>query len=324
MDGSTRKAKARTILRAQTADKKGPAKTENPLPYYVSRKRSPVIIASECPAVESQCGLSIPLPRMIFVITLLMMICFTLPMYASGTAVESGLNPAIATTPVVEAAGPMAPDTQKLPTQVVATSRPSIENRPIRVHAPHSEISSAESQENVSKPSGESTLGSISVQIFCALAAVIGLILLGRSLARKFIPGAATGSGKGVVEILARHPLSRQQSIVLVRIGSQIVALNQTKESSQSVLVISDQQEVANILGQIQGLKSTSIQQQFNGYLKTAERELEAGEDPDLFEAAKAIEGHDLESQLDEMTAARRQLMELRQQVHSVRETLKN
>jgi len=89
------------------------------------------------------------------------------------------------------------------------------------------------------------------------------------------------------------------------------------------VLVISDQQEVANILGQIQGQKSTSIKKQFDGYLNIAQRELETGEEePDLLEASKAVETHDLDAQLDEMAAARRQLMELRQQVRSVRDNL--
>jgi flagellar biogenesis protein FliO len=156
-------------------------------------------------------------------------------------------------------------------------------------------------------------------QVAAALLVVVGLILIGRALVRKFVPGAAAGTGKGVMEILARYPLAKNQSLVLVRIGSQLVVLNQTREASQSVMVISDQVEVANILGQIQGAKPRSIQEGFSNLLANARMDLES-EPPNANEAT--IEMGDLDSQLDEMAAAKRQLMELRQQVRSVRESL--
>lgn len=317
MDGSTHKAIARRALRAK-AEKKTTSANDDASPrHYISPTRSQVIIASECPAVESSCGLPIPMPTMLFVITTAIALMVSLPLRAGEAESSSHTN----TSALVDQAGPQPVVDAAKP--VAAATRPGIEQQPIRHTATNAGIVADTPKNSDIKPSSGTSTWNTSVQVFCALAVVIGLILLGRNMARKFIPGAATGSGKGVVEVLARHPLGRNQSIVLVRIGSQIVALNQTKENSQSVLVISDQQEVANILGQVQGLKTTSIQQQFNGYLKTAERELEAGEDPDLLEASKAIETNDLDSQLDEMAAARRQLMELRQQVRSVRDNLK-
>lgn len=323
MDGSTHKAAGRRDLRSRAEKKTTSAEAKDISPrHYISPKRSQVIIASECPAIESDCGLPIPCPTMLFVLTMVLAMMFSLPLYASGGGTEA----AGPTAQVAEIAGPapMATTAVEAVKPAVAATRPvGIEAQPIRHTSTNAGmVVDTTKTEETKKPASGSTWA-VSVQVFCALAVVIGLILLGRNLARKYIPGAATGSGKGVVEVLARHPLSRNQSLILVRIGSQIVALNQTKEASQSVLVISDQQEVANILGQIQGLKSTSIQKQFDGYLRTAERELEAGEDPDLLEAAKAVETHQLDEQLDEMAAARRQLMELRQQVRTVRENLK-
>ncbi len=148
---------------------------------------------------------------------------------------------------------------------------------------------------------------------------VLGLIYIGRALLRKYMPGAAVTSGKGVMEIMARYPLAKNQSLVLVRIGSQLVVLNQTREASQSVLVIHDQVEVANILGQIQGAKPASIQQGFSNLLANARMDLETTP-PGPSDAS--IELGDLDSQLDEMAAAKRQLMELRRQVRSVRESM--
>ena len=113
------------------------------------------------------------------------------------------------------------------------------------------------------------------LQVGAALTVVVGLILIGKAVAKKFVPGAKAGSGKGVIEILARYPLSKNQSLVLVRIGSQIVTLNQGKDQSQSVLVINDPNEVAKILGQIEGTSPKSIQAGFNKLLSNARMDLE-------------------------------------------------
>jgi hypothetical protein len=154
-------------------------------------------------------------------------------------------------------------------------------------------------------------------QVIAALAIVVGLIFIGRALVRKFVPGAAASNGKGVIEILARHPLAKNQAIVLVRIGSQIVALNQGKESSESVLVISEPMEVSRIIGQIEGKSPASLQAGFNRLLANARMDLENGE------AEPAPLGEEnLDEQLEEMAAAKRQLMELRQHVRTVRDSL--
>jgi flagellar biogenesis protein FliO len=174
-------------------------------------------------------------------------------------------------------------------------------------------------------PEGGLTKGLMSlVQVGGALAVVIGLIYIGRALVRKFVPGAAAGHGEGVIEILARHPLAKGQALVLVRIGSQIVVLNQGRETSQSVLVVSDAEEVANILGQLQGAKPTSSQAGFNRLLANARMDLEQGEDAEEGEdrpvavANKPVEAASMEEELEEMAAARRQLMDLREQVRAV------
>jgi flagellar biogenesis protein FliO len=161
------------------------------------------------------------------------------------------------------------------------------------------------------------------LQVGAALTVVVGLILIGKAVAKKFVPGAKAGNGKGVIEVLARYPLAKNQSLVLVRIGSQIVTLNQGKESSQSVLVISDENEVAKILGQVTGESPNSIQAGFNKLLANARMDLsDPANDPerDDFEM-RSMEPENLDDQLEEMASAKRQLMELRQQVRSVRDS---
>jgi flagellar biogenesis protein FliO len=161
------------------------------------------------------------------------------------------------------------------------------------------------------------------LQVAAALALVLGLVFIGKALARKFLPGARAVGSKGVIEVLARHPLTKNQSIVLVRIGSQIVALNQGKDASESVLVISEPVEVAKIIGQIEGQSPKSIQAGFNSLLANARVDLERGEtdgadEPEL----RGMSPERLDEQLEEMAAAKRQLMELRQHVRSVRDSL--
>jgi flagellar biogenesis protein FliO len=167
------------------------------------------------------------------------------------------------------------------------------------------------------------------VQVGGALFIVVGLIFIARAMAKKWVPGVGASNGKNVIEILARYPLAKAQSLVMVRIGSQIVVLNQTKEASTSVLVISDQTEVAGILGQIQGGKPSSIQAGFTKLLANAQMDLERQDmsEPDAIEARMqanhVMEEEQLDEQLDEMAAAKRQLMELRTQVRTIRENLK-
>ncbi len=192
-----------------------------------------------------------------------------------------------------------------------ATSKPSIENAPIRSAA---SVAAESAAKPASAPS--SGFGGLA-QVVTALAVVIGLIFIGKAMARKFVPGAKAGPAKGVIEILARHPLAKNQSIVLVRIGSQIVALNQGRESSESVLVINDAAEVARIIGQIEGKSPDSVSAGFNRLLANARMDLETTSDePEL-------QGNEnLDEQLEEMAAAKRQLMELRQHVRTVRDRL--
>jgi flagellar biogenesis protein FliO len=190
----------------------------------------------------------------------------------------------------------------------------NIEKTPIRKNTVEEKAPATSS----STGSALSGLGSTG-QVIAALAIVLGLILIGRALVRKFVPGAGASNGKGVIEILARHPLSKNQAIVLVRIGSQIVALNQGRDASHSVLVINEPMEVARIIGQIEGKNPASMQAGFNKLLANARMDLESGGN-DV--ETQSLGDEDLDEQLDEMAAAKRQLMELRQHVRSVRDSL--
>lgn len=230
----------------------------------------------------------------------------------------SAETPAVATQPADPAATAAAKTAEPAP----AAPGSALGQTAIRART-----ESAPSEAAASKPPQSALVSGLysALQVGGALAVVIGLIIIGRAMMRRFVPGAAVGTGKGVIETLARYPIGRNQSVVLIRIGSQIVAMNQTKDASQSILVISEPVEVAKIIGQIEGQDSNSIQTNFNRALANARMDLEAPDTMDVLEANRSVsvQGEDdLDTQLEEMAAAKRQLMELRAQVRSVRDNL--
>ena len=238
-----------------------------------------------------------------------------LPKPANNPAVSSG-TPAPATVPA--AASPAAVSVPAPAAGGIGETKPvnDVEKRAIRSSAGGGTADEKNAAGDGAKSVGTTGVGGVG-QVIAALAIVVGLIFIGRALVRKFVPGAGASNGKGVIEILARHPLTKNQSIVLVRIGSQIVALNQGKETSESVLVISEPMEVSRIIGQIEGKSPASMQAGFNRLLANARMDLENGE------AEPASLGEEnLDEQLEEMAAAKRQLMELRQHVRTVRDSL--
>ncbi len=239
----------------------------------------------------------------------------------SGDAVV--VAPSKPATP--EAVTPLVAE-KPIAAQAAAVKAEGIENEPILSHPTvDPNVSNASSTDGKAAAATKIPPAVNGVlQVAAALTAVIGLILICKVLVKKFVPSANVGSGKGVMEVLARYPIGKNQSIVLMRIGSQLIALNQNKEASQSVLVINDPTEVAKIMGQIEGEKPKSISAGFNNLLATARMDLtDPANDPDQNEfELRSMEADNLDDQLEEMAAAKRQLMELRQQVRSVRDSI--
>ncbi|HVX86552.1 MAG TPA: flagellar biosynthetic protein FliO [Phycisphaerae bacterium] len=272
-----------------------PGLTFDSTPLTTSSAMAPVPVApSQAPAASAIPPAPLPAPA---------------PIGAAAPAADATLSPSAA----AEKGNPLTDPT-------ITPPLTSLEQKPIRKPSAESTTGAAAGSagSGAKLPSGLSSV----LQVAAALGVVIGLIFVGKGLARKYVPGAKTSGLKGAIEILARHPLSKNQSIVLVRIGSQIVALNQGKDQSQSVLVISDQAEVAKLLGQIDGQSPKSIQAGFNRLLANAAVDLQdSANDPDR-EVADPVDSRSLDDQLEEMAAARRQLMDLRSQVRTVREKL--
>lgn len=121
-----------------------------------------------------------------------------------------------------------------------------------------------------------------------SLTAVIGLILVVawvvRSLARR--QGglmAAVGPGgrapSGVVEVLARYPMARNQTLILLKLPRRVIVLSQTRAvrgaSSVSALSeIADAEEIAELVRRTRDADNQSLSSKFGAILNGEERGL--------------------------------------------------
>jgi flagellar biogenesis protein FliO len=115
--------------------------------------------------------------------------------------------------------------------------------------------------------------------IALALASVIGLILLLRYVGNRFFPAMIVAGRGQTVRILARCPLAPRQQVVLIQIGRRIVVAGDCGSQLTSLCQITDADEVASLLGEIQREKSTPISTPFTSWFKSAAHAFGAHDD---------------------------------------------
>jgi flagellar biogenesis protein FliO len=91
-----------------------------------------------------------------------------------------------------------------------------------------------------------------------ALAAVIGLILLLRWLGKRFFSLPTAQRTSRVVQVLSRSVLSPKQHLVLVRVGQRVLVAADNGSQMSRLSEITDPDEVASLLGQLQSEKEGS------------------------------------------------------------------
>jgi len=98
------------------------------------------------------------------------------------------------------------------------------------------------------------------------LAIVLGIIVAIAVLIRRLLArsGRPTGS---VIKVLSRSYLSGKQCLCLVRVGEKLVLVGATPTHLSSLAVIDDAEDVARLLGQIEGDRSSSSAAAFRQFL---------------------------------------------------------
>jgi len=112
------------------------------------------------------------------------------------------------------------------------------------------------------------------IRIGGGLGAVLLLVFVLRLWLRAHGMGAvAAGRPSGVLEILARYPVSRGQTLLVLRFGRRIVLAHQAGGTMQTLSELSDPNEVAQMLGRLEAGASGRDAERFRSVLERFERE---------------------------------------------------
>lgn len=168
---------------------------------------------------------------------------------------------------------------------------PAVEQRGLgKPKAAPALASNSNEQAALAKPTGAGSLleaGSWE-RTTLSLVAVLGLIVLVMRVVRKYsmaqgLAGALGAGGRapsGVLEVLARYPIARGQTLVLLRLDRRVLLCCHTRGGKlgagggMSVLTeLTEPEEVATILVKTRDVASESIAQRFQSILSRSEHE---------------------------------------------------
>jgi flagellar biogenesis protein FliO len=93
-------------------------------------------------------------------------------------------------------------------------------------------------------------------RVILALAAVIGLIVVLRYVARLLFPSVAAGRASHAVRVLSRSPISPKQQVLLVQVGRRVIVVGDCGAQMSPLAEISDPDEIAALVGRIESEKA--------------------------------------------------------------------
>lgn len=191
-----------------------------------------------------------------------------------GVSSVHSLGDVAANAPISIDAEAPRPHPDAEPAHPTSTAPP--ETRPIR-EEPSTDVSAASlttppqealplgiapTQSEIARTAGEprdrgivnSVLENQWIRTIGSLAAVLTLIFLLRAVLMKVGRGWAGQGGRpsGVLEILARYPVGRGQTLVLLKIGRRVLLLHQTATAMITLSEVTDAAELANLLSRIE------------------------------------------------------------------------
>jgi flagellar biogenesis protein FliO len=114
-----------------------------------------------------------------------------------------------------------------------------------------------------------------------ALAVVVALIFACRAVVKRATRGsnslsvllsAGGRAPSGVLEVLGRYPISKQTTLVLLKIDRRVLLLSQGEHGFQTLAEITDADEVASILMKTSGEQSERLSDRFASIFQQFER----------------------------------------------------
>ena len=209
------------------------------------------------------------------------------PAIANGPAALSGaeIGPVDDAQNAVEAAdGPStreAPANEPKPVPPPADdgSSPAIESRSLG--EPNGALSARPTEESF-REMNEHPLAALDprhneiTRVIAALAVVLGLLILLR-LFLKRASGLLAGGGRpsGVLEILARYPVGRGQSLMILKMARRVLLVHQAGSSMNTLTQVTDAEEVAALLARMEAGARSREAVRFKAALRTFQDEHE-------------------------------------------------
>lgn len=127
---------------------------------------------------------------------------------------------------------------------------------------------------------------------FLPLFAVLALVALAAWAVKKYLPARRLVSGTGVMEIVARLPLNPKQSLVLVKMGQRMVLVGLSPERVNTVCLVDDPEEVANLTGRIASYARDASDREFGQSLDQQAETYTSGDDDETpLQAAGGVRG---------------------------------
>ena len=114
-------------------------------------------------------------------------------------------------------------------------------------------------------------------RVIGSLAVVIGLLLLMRTFIRRAGGGGGARGDRpsGVLEVLARYPVGRGQSLVLLKLARRLVLVHHAGTAMTTICEVQDRDEVAALLSRLEAGSRGSAAQRFKSLLQRFESEHE-------------------------------------------------
>ncbi|MDB5333764.1 MAG: hypothetical protein JWP03_4915 [Phycisphaerales bacterium] len=116
-------------------------------------------------------------------------------------------------------------------------------------------------------------------RVIGALAAVIGLILALKWGGKKLLRTPGAGRTSRAVQVLARSAVSPRQQILLLRVGRRVIVVGDSGSQMNALSEITDADEVAALVGQIQDDKPDLAARAFGAMFRRARSGMESNDE---------------------------------------------
>ncbi len=191
------------------------------------------------------------------------------------------VNPDASSSPHLDSGE--APSVPETPGRTI--KRPSETSPPSPISQDQGEAGQKEVANNRTDPEATSWF---SVQDLLPLAIVLLLILSLAWIIKRYKPAQAILGGGGVLEIVARLPISTKQTLLLVKIGRQLVLLGQSQDNISMLGSVSDPHEVSMIVGEVISRSPGSLSQEFKETFESEAYLYGRGDEDDPAEEARS------------------------------------